>query len=185
MAGYDEGLNWFYAAKGLECLKLGLEDYVCTQIEQKYNNLIQTVENTLGYSPIDCSMQSLIPFPIRFNFVPQTYSCDIHNTRDVNSCVAEKCANAVCYKLLIEIKKMHVHMKPIWANTDPSKWTGVSWEIAKCFLSSTGYTDTNSVKDVDCSGLLSILINMLPIASNLSAGVLPKLVRVWKFIHFD
>ena len=82
MANHDAGLNWFYAAKGLECLKLGLKNYVQSQIEQHYNNLLQTVTNSLGYSPIDSSSQTLIELPIKSKFIPQPYHCDIHNTRD-------------------------------------------------------------------------------------------------------
>ena len=174
MADHDAGLNWFYAAKGLECLKLGLENYVQSQIEQQYTTLIQTVTNSFGYSPIvlDCSAQTLIVLPIKYNFRPPAYHCDIHNTRDEKVCITEKCPNAVCSKLLIGIRKLHTQMKPIWSNTDPSKWTCDSWEIAKCFLSSDGYKDTKSVKDVDCSGLLSILINMSPVAKHLNIDVL-------------
>ena len=172
MADNDAGMNWFYAAKGLECLKVGLEDYVHTQIEQLYNNLLKTVEYVLGFSPIDCASQTIITLPIGSNFRSVSYHCDIHNTRDEKECIKEKCSNSVCSKLFIEIRKLHTHKKPIWSNTDPSKWTSDSWEIAKCFLSSDGYKDTQSVKDVDCAGLLSILINMSPIGRNINVNVL-------------
>ena len=123
MADHDAGLNWFYAAKGLECLKLGLENYVQTQLEQLYNNLLQTVINSFGYSAIDSSLQTIIELPIKSYFKPQPYHCDIHNTRDENECTKEKCPNAVCSKLLNEIKELHTYKKPIWSNTNPSKWT--------------------------------------------------------------
>ena len=172
MSVIDGGLNWVYAAKGLECLKFGLENYVDTQIEQQHKDLLKTVANILGYSRIDCSMQTIIALPIRSNFIPQSYRCDIHGTSDEKECIKEKCPNAVCNKLCVELKKMHRQNKPIWSNTHPSKWTSDYWEIAKCFLSSDGYKDKHSVKDVDCSGLLSILINMSPIAQHINVDVL-------------
>jgi hypothetical protein len=55
----------------------------------------------------------------------------------------------------------HAENNPIWQNTDPSKWFSDHWELAKCYLGTTGYQNRCSAFETDVTGLLTIVINDL------------------------
>ena len=161
-------LIWLRAALGLEHLKLGLEGFVTEQINRSHSQLRLDVANSMGVSSpsdIDCSGQTLIKNVSHFR--PPVFNCEIHSTRDM--CISLKCPNASCDVLLKEIAKLHRRHNPVWNNTtiNPSQWICNPWEFAKCFLSTSGNQSKTSIKELDCAGILSIMINLFPIARSL------------------
>lgn len=157
--------NWLKAGLGLKYLKKGLENFVSSEIQITFANINGNVSQLLSSSSsLDCSKQTYFTQSTKS---PPKYFCSYDNSYDKNQC-DKNCPNLVCSKLVEEIAKFHRHGKPIWSNTDPCFWTSDAWEIAKCFLSVDGYSHTRNAADTDCSGLLSIMINMKHIGTILN-----------------
>jgi hypothetical protein len=72
-----------------------------------------------------------------------------------------KCPYQFCSRFYDKIVFAHSEANPSWQNTDPSRWYSDHWELAKCFLGTTGYLTTHSALETDVTGLLSIAINDL------------------------
>lgn len=152
--------NWQFAVLGLKYLKQGLETFVKNETQNCHFDLIQDLKKKGFTSTIDTSAQTYMD-PIDYR-IPPVYYCSKDDTGDVKQC-SKQCHNAVCRSLVIKIQNHYRQGNPIWKNTDPCMWASDYWEVAKCFLSIDGYKDKHSVEDTDCSGLLSIIINMKPI----------------------
>ena len=174
MADSDEYTFWMFVVLGLKQVKLGIETFVTEQLQQWHNDYMQVLATSLELGTADevnCSEQTIFPPVIKGNFIPPTqYRCDINNTDDINECVT-LCPNVACYKIMKEITQLHRLKRPIWTNTNPNKWTAdpsAPWEIAKCFLSSGGFHNTPSYTEIDCAGLLNIIIKMRTITKNLN-----------------
>ena len=168
----DQYKAWLYAGLGLKDVKFGLEDYLHNQIEQCHTSLLQNVSTQLMLASIvniDWSKQTLIINVTKHKFTPPKFYCQLHSTGDIKQCKKE-CPNVVCHHLMREIINLHRRKQPIWNNTDinPIKWVTDPWEVAKCFLSVTGQRHIQSIKELDCAGLLSIMINLTPIAQVLN-----------------
>ncbi|XP_045161022.2 uncharacterized protein LOC123525917 isoform X2 [Mercenaria mercenaria] len=69
------------------------------------------------------------------------------------------CPNFFCSAVYDNIVDNHRYQDPNWSNTDITKWGSSYLEVAKCFISSSGYKDKLTIQEVDCSGLLNIIIN--------------------------
>ncbi|KAH3753231.1 hypothetical protein DPMN_187865 [Dreissena polymorpha] len=48
---------------------------------------------------------------------------------------------------------------PSWSNTDSTKWCTDSWELAKCYMPSTGYKDKTSAATTDFNGIIGAMYN--------------------------
>ena len=169
--GQDQYRAWLLAGLGLKHLKLGLEDYVTKQISKSHQDLLQDVAESMGLplSDIDCSRQTLIQNVNRRTFRPTFYDCQIHETGDINICVSKKCQNATCHILVSKIAKLHRLKKPIWSNTNinPNQWICDPWQFGKCFLSVSGSHHITSITEVEVAGILSLMLNLLPIVKSL------------------
>ena len=164
-------MSWLVAGLGLKHLKLGLEEFVTTQIAYSHKELLNNVAKYVSLSSvkdIDCSGQTLIKNSRAFK--PPKFHCDNHITDDINTCVSKQCPNAASHKLINEITKLHRQKKPIWSNTNinPDQFINNPWEFAKCFLSISGNQHINSISEVDAAGILAIMINLLPISKALN-----------------
>ena len=144
---------------------------------------------------IDWSKQTILLNVSKHKFTPPKFYCQLHSTGDIKQCKKE-CPNAACNHLMIEIKNLHRRKQPIWNNTDinPMKWATYPWEVAKWFLSVTGQRHIQSIQELDCAGLLSIMINLTPIAQalNIAEGdiknekdVLSKVTLKQFFLKFN
>ena len=158
--------NWILAGLGLLYLKEGIEEYLDTEIRSFHAQLMVKIaaDLSISASAVDCSIQAYIKHPMKS--IP-AYDCSAHSNKKHTDCPAE-CPNRICNAIYNEIKQAHRFGRPNgWKNSIANKWTSDPWEIAKCFLSTDGYTNCHSATDVDCSGLLSIFINLKPIGDKL------------------
>ena len=158
--------NWVLAGLGLLYIKEGLEEYLDTEIKSFHTQLLTKIALSLGISAsaVNCSIQTFIKNPIKS--IP-VYDCSAHSTKKYTDCPGE-CPNRICNTILNEIvKACRFGRLNGWKNSIANKWTSDPWEIAKCFLSTDGYINCHSAKDTDCSGLLSIIINLTPIGDSL------------------
>lgn len=170
MTHQSQYISWLSAGLGLKYLKLGLEDFVTQEVGTCHKGLIQSVAMLMGLSSssnIVCSGQTLIKNVNKFR--PSIFYCKNHATSDIKICISSQCPNATCHILITEITKLHRQKKPIWNNTNmnPNQWLCDPWEFAKCYLSVPGSQHKQSIQETDCSGILSIMINLLPLSKTL------------------
>jgi hypothetical protein len=152
--------NWVRVAYGFKFLKNGLASFIDQQIHQQHNDLKQSLENDSSNpakSCTSCSSENLLPNH-------QTRQC-IQKIRTKCFCSTwhnrRKCPNQFCSRFYDKIVFAHAEANPSWQNTDPTRWYSDHWELAKCFLGTTGYLETHSASETDVTGLLSIAINDL------------------------
>ena len=159
---------WYLATSGLLRLKLGLVNFVKTHIKVCHLDFLENLAISIGLSSAT-EIDGTGPTWIQDIDVNKRFYCQTHETYDIKIC-ERQCPNASRQKLLDEIKNLHRQKKPIWKNThiNPSQWICNTWEFAKCFLSVAGYQHVNSIEELDPSGVLSIMINLIPIAKKLN-----------------
>ena len=170
--------NWLRAGHGLKVLKEVLEDFVTSHISLFHADILQNVK--CSSAATDISKQT---YPLKCNIRPQEIFCTVHNSNSrINHCT-DDCPNEYCHRIAKYIAKHHRRLKPLWTNTNPSLWISDPWEIAKCFFCSDGYIDTHSAQDTDCTGLLSIIINLKPIGDTMKLS--DKDVKVKKDVFSE
>ncbi|KAH3754157.1 hypothetical protein DPMN_188820 [Dreissena polymorpha] len=87
-----------------------------------------------------------------------------------NSCMDLSKLCNLCSKIHFYIWENHrfktgVHNKnvqrngPSWNNTDCTNWCTNSWELAKCYMSTTGYKEVQSAGTTDFQGIIGALYN--------------------------
>lgn len=159
--------NWLLAGLGLKYFKEGIHELVKTEIELYHKELMDHMSTRLSRTGIilDTSTQTYLPFPGNKQ-PPMSYVCNIVLCSQCGVCTS-LCPNALCRDIMKYMKLTHLRKRPIWGNTDPGLWSMNPMEVAKCFLSTDGYINAGSVEDIDCAGLLSIVINMEPIRTHL------------------
>ena len=159
---------WYLVTSGLLSLKLGLVEFLKAHIELCHQEFLENIANSLGLASASEINGSDATWIQKID-VNKRFFCQSHKTGDIEAC-SLKCPNAARHKLLIEIKNLHRHKYPMWKNTKliPSQWILDPFEFAKCFLSALGYQHVTSVEELDPSGILSIMINLVPIAKVLN-----------------
>ena len=168
---------WLRSVHGLKFLKEGIQDYVQENVEQSFRKLRHETCSSLGIDESDFKSESQT-FITPYKAPPKKYSCPFHSQCPCPS----NCANKIAEQVAKEIPKLHTQTpaKVQWVNTDPCNWTTLPWEVAKCFLSSAGYKDKDNADDTDCSGLLSIIINLKGIGNGLNITIDGKTDKVSK-----
>ena len=162
--------NWIKAGLGLKYLKDGMECFCDELVEKKHCNLIRTIEDKTKLSSIHCdrcNVNTLQP-----NHVKVKGKCPLQHIKC--NCLHPggkvMCSNNVCGVIYDEIIRLHASHPPCpnWKNTDSRRWCTDPWSVARCFVNAPGYEGKNSASEIDCAGLLHVLINSKEIHSLLS-----------------
>ena len=162
--------NWYTAVYGLKCLKIGLQEFVNSEVKTCYNDTISAICKQYKWS--SGTHLDTAPYSIDIKRVSSgTYSCDKCSKTKPKDC-APGCANAICLAMKIQLLQNIHRFKTIsWENIDSTKRTFNEWDIAKCCISTPGYDKTSCAEDTDLAGLLNVIINMKSIAANLSLTI--------------
>ncbi|XP_060554206.1 uncharacterized protein LOC132715231 [Ruditapes philippinarum] len=154
--------NWVRSALSLKYLKEGIYGFVDQFSKQHHSNLLQSYIKGTGSpatSCTECTSENLMPDHPRHQCIQKFRSKCFCN----NPVGRRKCPNNFCSRLYDLIVIAHDERNPLWINTDPGKWYMDHWEIAKCYLSTTGYSEQGTAGDTDVAGLLSIIVNNIEI----------------------
>ncbi|XP_053395355.1 uncharacterized protein LOC123523947 [Mercenaria mercenaria] len=152
--------DWVRAALGLKYLKQGLEGFVTICIQDQHTTFISGKElGSSGVQCTQCTRDNLLPDHPRNNCIQRFRNRCFCN----NPTGRRKCPNNVCSRFYDLIVLDHDERSPFWPNTDPSKWYCDIWELAKCFLGTHCQDDVKSAAETDLTGLLTIIINNVPI----------------------
>ncbi|WAR29426.1 hypothetical protein MAR_003009 [Mya arenaria] len=130
--------NWLRVVWGLLYVREGLQGYVDTKGKEQYETFMNNVNGK-------CNNQTC-------NQCQVNSKCQNGTTK-----VTEKSRfrpGHFCDEMNKNIQNNHVRIKPLWTNTDSTKWQDPHdgyWEVAKCYLSTSGYLDKtgpNQVRDI-------------------------------------
>lgn len=144
--------NWVRGTLALQNLRNGLSKYVnqhVIRLHESFKCCIKQKYDRRNPSCITCPDCKKNP-----------NSCD--STKKQQSC-----ANCVRKELRVMVIDEHFYSKPIWTNTDTKKWISDAWEVAKCYLGSSGYRNKQP-SAIDVTGMLSICLNCKSIRSSIS-----------------
>ncbi|XP_053395789.1 uncharacterized protein LOC123524791 [Mercenaria mercenaria] len=144
--------NWIRGALGIKCLKQGIQEFVENSVQSHHYEIKKQLPSVVCEN---CTEEVLLPSHIQGQ-CPKKSKClcsKQQNNRRV-------CPNrGFCSKFYDKIFFDHRFFDLSLANTDIQSWGIDPWSVATCYISTTGYKGKPSAKDVDCSGLLSLLIN--------------------------
>ncbi|KAH3782859.1 hypothetical protein DPMN_160779 [Dreissena polymorpha] len=136
--------NWFKACIALNVTKKGLTNFVVYEL--------QNVQNAVGTSCGQCSIENLIPCPTQgLCKKRKRHMCTFHNSQIPKSC-------KTCDQVKQNIKDLH-RFGPSWRNTKVEQWATNPWAIGKCYLPPDGYSNVSSVQESDFNGVISIVLN--------------------------
>ncbi|XP_045212775.2 uncharacterized protein LOC123563809 [Mercenaria mercenaria] len=146
--------NWLLAAVGLKYLKEGLEEFTDQSLRKQHEDFLKALPAKTGQciQCIQCTINNILPS---------------HNTTSCRKakcwCRDKKrrrlCPVGQCSQMHDLIASSHRTGEPNWSNTDPQKWHANHISIGACFINTPGYKLKRSITEIDCSGILSIMIN--------------------------
>jgi hypothetical protein len=155
--------QWVKAGLGLNYLKEGLApfcDDIGTLQQKDIINQIQGTKTPKPNVPCGvCQITTLQPDHVRVS----KGICPLKQDK-CNCCFPNNkkpCPNNICGAIYDSIVQNHASIppEPFWKNSDAHYWFTEPWSICKCFIHAPGYKDKTSAADVDCSGLLHVIIN--------------------------
>lgn len=152
-----EILNWLRCHIALYFVRKAILDPVIETIKIFHENVLRSVRDTEGLpqSAIcsQCSTHETLPCPTRYYCKGGKHECKRHVTPP------KRCPNNICNVIQNLLQNEDRYRTVSWQNTDAKKWCTSSWELAKCYMPPTGYTDSSTPEETDLNGLLSIMIN--------------------------
>ncbi|XP_053390028.1 uncharacterized protein CXorf38 homolog [Mercenaria mercenaria] len=154
--------NWVRAGLGIKYVKEGLEPFCDHLVNHQHISILDKVKQKHNLSTVSCGLcdvRTLQPDHVQTKF----RQCPLGQTNC--NCLRPggkaSCPSNVCGAIYDEIIKHHASTPPApyWRNTDAHQWCTEPWAVAKCFINAPGYEQKKSVLEIDCSGLLHLLIN--------------------------
>jgi hypothetical protein len=145
---------WIRGCLGFKNLREGLVETVDTIVKNQHEDFVKNLTST---ECDKCSLKTLLP-----NHVKVNNKCPKGRTKCfciVHSKNRMPCPNSFCGSVYDSIVADHLFSEPTWSNTDLAKWGHSYFELAKCYIGSSGYKDKHTIQEVDCSALLNIIIN--------------------------
>ncbi|XP_045202914.2 uncharacterized protein LOC123556346 [Mercenaria mercenaria] len=154
--------NWVRAGLGLKYVKDGLLDFVDNNLKQIHNDSICNVRSKYGLTSeicTSCLLRNIQPDHVRDSNkqCPLRHgNCNCQYPRGKN-----KCPYNICSAIYDNIVTLHASSPPVpcWKNTNAQLWCTSYFEFGKCFINAHGYANKTSISEIDCSGLLHIIIN--------------------------
>ncbi|XP_053395660.1 uncharacterized protein LOC123525798 [Mercenaria mercenaria] len=146
--------NWIRGALGLKYLKIGLEGFSDIAVGKHHSEFLTRLSGT-GNKCTRCTTKLLLPSH-KQEHCPKKSNCLCSKKPDKRL----PCPNGgFCSTFYDNIFFDHRFFCPLMANTDIHKWGSDPWSVATCYISTTGYKDKKSAKEIDCAGLLTLFIN--------------------------
>ncbi|XP_053383433.1 uncharacterized protein LOC123543917 [Mercenaria mercenaria] len=166
--------NWVRAGLGIKYVKDGLEPFCDHVVNQQHADILHKVQQKHNLSAVACGLcdvRTLQPDHVQSKNrqcpLGQTH-CNCLHPRGKTSC-----PNNVCGAIYDEIIRRHASTPPVpyWRNTDAHQWCTEPWAVAKCFINAPGYEHKLRATEIDCSGLLHLLINNIEFHHHIQSGI--------------
>ncbi|XP_053405069.1 uncharacterized protein LOC123566670 [Mercenaria mercenaria] len=154
--------QWLKAGLGLRYLKEGLAPFCEDVAKQQHKDILDNIKQTKILPTVtcgQCAVRTLKPDHVKIG----KNKCPLGQANCNCCCKGGKiaCPNNVCGAIYDNIITNHASVPPApnWKNTQSQQWTVDPWSIAKCFINVSGYDLKTSAADIDCTGLLHVIIN--------------------------
>jgi len=157
-------MNWVKATICLFHLKTGLENFVKNGICEVHEQILSKIAKDIGLPNNSkphcdqCTTNNVTPCFSRHKICryDQLGNCKYHDPARPETS-KRNCPNNICHRIAPELKRLHSSRAPHYMSTDATKWCAQPLELAKCFLVTEGYKTVDSIDDIDCAGLLTII----------------------------
>ncbi|KAH3822254.1 hypothetical protein DPMN_124028 [Dreissena polymorpha] len=152
MADYVELLkdkrtgNWFKLFIACFITKQGLEKFVDSGLKKFHEDIYTRV--------------------FKMKKIPEGTECHQCKPQKIFCKNPQPCEHGICDKVHEMVAREHALKTPSWSNTQC--WMSSYWEVAKCFLPSSGYRENTGVKDTDFNGIVSLMIHCKHFQNSLS-----------------
>ncbi|XP_053389221.1 uncharacterized protein LOC128552215, partial [Mercenaria mercenaria] len=146
--------NWIRGALGIKYLKLGIQEFAENSVQSHHFEIMKQLPS-VGNVCTNCTEDVLLPSHTQGQ-CPRKSKCLCSKQRK-NRRVCQ--SQRFCSKFYDKILFDHRFFDLTLTNTDIQSWGTDPWSVATCYINTTGYRGKLSAKEVDCSGLLSLLIN--------------------------
>ncbi|XP_045216963.2 uncharacterized protein LOC123566709 [Mercenaria mercenaria] len=154
--------QWVKAGLGLGYLKEGLAPFCDDVAKQQHKDILDNIKQTKNLSTVtcgQCTLRTLKPDHVKTG----NKQCPLGQA-NCNCCYTSGktvCPNNVCGAIYDNILTNHASTPPApnWKNTLTQQWIGDPWSIAKSFINAPGYDRKTSAAEIDCTGLLHVIIN--------------------------
>ncbi|XP_053405589.1 uncharacterized protein LOC123544632 isoform X2 [Mercenaria mercenaria] len=154
--------QWVKAGLGLGYLKEGLAPFCDDVARQQHKDILDNIKQTKNLPTVtcgQCALRTLKPDHVKIG----KNQCPLGQA-NCNCCYTSgkiACPNNVCGAIYDNIITNHASTPPApyWKNTQTQQWIKDPWSIAKCFINAPGYDQKTSAADIDCTGLLHVIIN--------------------------
>ncbi|XP_053389223.1 uncharacterized protein LOC128552217, partial [Mercenaria mercenaria] len=146
--------NWIRGALGIKYLKLGIQEFAENSVQSHHFEIMKQLSSVVNICT-NCTVDILLPSHMQGQ-CPQKSKCLCSKQRK-NRRICQR--QGFCSKFYDKILFDHRFFDLTLMNTDIQSWGTDPWSVATCYISTTGYRGKLSAKEVDCSGLLSMLIN--------------------------
>ncbi|XP_053405586.1 uncharacterized protein LOC123566720 isoform X2 [Mercenaria mercenaria] len=154
--------QWVKAGLGLGYLKEGLAPFCDDVAKQQHKDILDNIKQTKNLSTVtcgQCALRTLKPDHVKIG----NKQCPLGQA-NCNCCYTKgkiACPSNVCGAIYDSIITNHASTPPApyWKNTQIQQWIKDPWSIAKSFINAPGYDQKTSAADIDCTGLLHVIIN--------------------------
>ncbi|XP_053383171.1 uncharacterized protein LOC123541325 [Mercenaria mercenaria] len=154
--------QWVKAGLGLDYLREGLLPFCDEIVNRHHTAILDDIKQKVNLSTVTCghcTVKTLKPDHVNAGYK----QCPFGQV-NCNCCFPSaktSCPNNVCGAIYDAITKSHGSTPPApnWKNSNTEKWCTDPWSIAKCFISAPGYDQKITAADIDCTGILHIIIN--------------------------
>ncbi|XP_053384352.1 uncharacterized protein LOC123536708 [Mercenaria mercenaria] len=144
--------NWLKVALSVSIARKGVMEFVMNSIVKFHNDVLKDILTTEQIQSkmycTTCTTDNIVP---------------VQNWSHFRRKNLPSCPNHICDKLREKIFLYHAHDTPSWKNTCATRWCDSAWEVAKCFLPPDGYMTTDAIENTDLNGILSIILNFMPL----------------------
>lgn len=145
--------NWVRASYGFKYLKQGLSSFIEDHAISHHNDLKQRIDlRRTNVQPCsDCTLDNLMPDHGRNGCRQRSCFC-YRSPKLRRPCPVNLCS--YFHDLIVD---GHTFNSPRWLGTDPTQWYNDWFQYIKCFLGTN--SPAKSIDELDCTGLISVVIN--------------------------
>ncbi|XP_053395788.1 obscurin-like [Mercenaria mercenaria] len=144
--------NWIRGALGIKYLKQGIQEFAENSVQSHHYEIKKQLPPVVCEN---CTEDVLLPSHTQGQCPKKSKCLCSKQRKNRRVCQSQGFCSTFYDKILFD----HRFFDLTLTNTDIPSWGTDPWSVATCYISTTGYRGKPSANEIDCSGLLSMLIN--------------------------
>ncbi|XP_052779069.1 uncharacterized protein LOC128216524 [Mya arenaria] len=148
--------NWIETCFGLDFVRKALVPFVISKLKERHTLVLRSAGTNNACQ--GCHLDTLL----LKHSNPSKKQCSLNRRNCLctsKSSGRKSCPTNFCCSMYNAIIDDHFYGQPEWKNTEMQQWAGDYWAVGKCYININSYKECGSAEEVDCSGLLHIVLN--------------------------